>query len=451
VARHVVIAGGGFGGFYAARSLERLLPAQSATVTLVNDVNFMLYTPLLSGVAAATLDPRHVVVPLRSELKRTEFVIGSVTGADPAARTLGVKRIDGVHVDLAYDQLVIALGSVSRTLPVPGLADHALGLKSLMDATALRNQVLRSLDIAESLEDEASRAEYLGFVFVGAGYAGVEGFAQLQDFAAQAIELYPRCRLQGMRWVLVEAGERIMREVPESLSQFAERELRLRGMEVYTGTTLREVTQSTASLSDGEEILARTVVWTAGVRPRPVLAKLGLPLAEDGRLVVGPTMRVEGTGARGGGAAVAAGGGAVWAIGDCAAIPDAHARGRNYPPTAQHAIREGRRVARNVVATLGGGTARPFRYRTKGVVAELGHNKAVAITLGIRWRGFPAWLIARSYHLLLMPGVGRKLRLLADWNVGLIFGVDPSSPGRLGTPTPLQPDPEPISRQTGVS
>jgi NADH dehydrogenase len=451
VARHVVIAGGGFGGFYAARSLERLLPAQSATVTLVNDANFMLYTPLLSGVAAATLDPRHVVVPLRSELKRTEFVIGSVTGADPAAQTLGVERIDGVHVDLAYDQLVIALGSVSRTLPVPGLADHALGLKSLMDATALRNQVLTSLDIAESLEDHASRAEYLGFVFVGAGYAGVEGFAQLQDFAAQAIELYPRCRLQGMRWVLVEAGERIMREVPESLSEFAERELRLRGMEVYTGTTLSEVSQSSASLSDGEQIPARTVVWTAGVRPSPVLAKLGLPLAEDGRLITRPTMRVEGTGSEIGGAAGAAGGGAVWAIGDCAAIPDAHARGRNYPPTAQHAIREGRRVARNVVATLGGATARPFRYRTKGVVAELGHNKAVAITLGIRWRGFPAWLIARTYHLLLMPGLGRKLRLLADWNVGLIFGVDPSSPGRLGTPTPLEPDPEPISRPTGVS
>ena len=242
-----------------------------------------------------------------------------------------------------------------------------------------------------------------------------------------------------------------MREVPESLSEFAERELRLRGMEVFTGTTLREVSRSSASLSSGEEIPARTVVWTAGVRPSPVLAKFGLPLAEDGRLVVGPTMHVEGTGSEGGGSAVAAGAGAVWAIGDCAAIPDAHAPGRNYPPTAQHAIRQGRRVARNVVATLGGGTARPFRYRTKGVVAELGHNKAVAITLRIRWRGFPAWMIARSYHLLLMPGVGRKLRLLADWNVGLIFGPDPSSPGRLGAPTPLEPDPEPISSATGVS
>jgi NADH dehydrogenase len=229
VAWQVVIAGGGFGGFYAARALERLLAPHSARVTLVNEANFLLYTPLLPGAAGATLDPRHVVVPLRSQLRRTDLVIGRVTGADPAMRTLAVKRIDGEQLELEYDQLVIALGSVSRTLPIPGLADHAIGLKSLSDATALRNQVLSCLDIAESLEDPARRSEYLGFVFVGAGYAGVEGLAELQDFAAQAIELYPRCRAQGMRWVLAEARGRIMQEVPESLSEFAERELRGRG------------------------------------------------------------------------------------------------------------------------------------------------------------------------------------------------------------------------------
>src|SRR5580658_2546371 len=194
MAWHVVIAGGGFGGFYAARALERVLPAQSARVTLVNDANFMLYTPLLPGAAGATLDPRHVVVPLRSELRRTELVIGSVTGADSATGTLAVERIDGEQLTLSYDHLIVALGSVSRTLPIPGLAQHAIGLKSLSDATALRNQVLRCLDIAESLEDPELRSEYLGFVFVGGGYAGVEGLAELQDFAVQAIELYPRCR-----------------------------------------------------------------------------------------------------------------------------------------------------------------------------------------------------------------------------------------------------------------
>ncbi len=424
MAHQVVIAGGGFGGFYAARALERLLQPQSARVTLVNDANFMLYTPLLPGAAGATLDPRHVVVALRSQLKRTDLMIGEVTGADPPRRMLSVTRVDGEQLELGYDQLVIALGSVSRTLPIPGLAEHAIGLKSLADAIALRNQVLRCFDIGESLEDHAVRSEYLGFVFVGAGYAGVEGLAELQDFAAQAIELYPRCRAQGMRWVLAEAQGRIMQEVPASLSEFAERELRGRGIEVRTNTTLRELVPHGATLSDGEAIPARTVVWTAGVRPSPVVARLSLPLDGAGRLVVDRTMRVEGHPG-------------VWALGDCAAVPDAARPGQLCPPTAQHAIRQGRLVARNVSRTLRGGRARPFRYRTKGVVAELGHNKAVAITFGVRWRGFPAWLIARTYHLLLMPGVGRRLRLLADWNVALAFGRDTSAPGRLGSPTPL--------------
>jgi NADH dehydrogenase len=427
MAWQIVIAGGGFGGFYTARALERLLPAQSARVTLVNEANFMLYTPLLPGAAGATLDPRHVVVPLRSQLRRTDLTIGRVTGADPARRTLGVRRIDGEQLELAYDELIVALGSVSRTLPIPGLAEHATGLKSLADATALRNQVLTCLDIAESLEDRAKRVEYLGFVFVGAGYAGVEGLAELQDFATQAIELYPRCRAEGMRWMLVEAKSRIMQEVPASLSEFAERELRGRGIEVRTDTTLREVTERGVTLSDGEAAPARTVVWTAGVKPSPVVARLGLPLDGGGRVAVDSTMRVDGEPH-------------VWAIGDCAAVPDVSRREQPCPPTAQHAIRQGRLVARNVAATLRGGRVKPFRYRTKGMVAELGHNQAVAITLGIRWRGAPAWFIARTYHLLLMPGIGRRLRLLVDWNVALLFGRDASAPGRLGSPTPLGDD-----------
>jgi NADH dehydrogenase len=460
VAWQVVIAGGGFGGFYAARALERLLPAQSAHVTLVNEANFLLYTPLLPGAAGATLDPRHVVVPLRSQLRCTDLVIGSVSGADPEAGTLTVQRIDGETVELRYDQLVIALGSVSRTLPIPGLAEHGTGLKSLSDATALRNRLLGCLDIAESLEDPVRRAEYLGFVFVGAGYAGVEGLAELQDFAVQVIQMYPRCRAQGMRWVLVEARERIMQEVPASLSEFAEQELRGRGIEVRTNTTLAEVSERGATLADGETVPARTVVWTAGVKPSPAVARLGLPLDGQGRLLVDSTMRVKLQPPAAPTAqsllaptpqpslaptprphaATASLAPTVWAIGDCAAVPDASRPGKSCPPTAQHAIRQGRLVARNIAATLAGGEARPFRYKTKGVVAELGRNKAVAITLGIRWRGFPAWLIARTYHLLLMPGFGRRLRLLVDWNVALLFGRDASAPGRLGSPTPLDHD-----------
>jgi NADH dehydrogenase len=435
MAWHVVIAGGGFGGFYAARALERVLPAHSARVTLVNDANFMLYTPLLPGAAGATLDPRHVIVPLRTQLRRTDLLIGNVLAAEPARAQLTVARIDGEQVQLPYDRLIVALGSVSRTLPIPGLSEHAVGLKSLADATALRNQVLSCLDIAESLDDPERRREYLGFVGVGAGYAGVEGLAELQDFASRVIDLYPRCRAQGMRWVLVEAQSRIMGEVSKGLSRFARRELEGRGIEVLTETTLAHVSAGGVRLSDGREVKARTVVWTAGVKPAPAVAQLGLPLDAGGRIAVDAKMRVRGHPR-------------IWAIGDCAAVPDPAHRGRPCPPTAQHALRQGRRVARNVAATLGNGRERSFRWRSLGVVAELGHNQAVAITAGIRWRGLPAWFIARTYHLLLMPGWGRKLRLLVDWNVALLFGRDASAPGRLGSPTPLEHSESPRS---GVS
>jgi NADH dehydrogenase len=252
----------------------------------------------------------------------------------------------------------------------------------------------------------------------------VEGLAELQDFATQAIDSYPRCRAQGMRWVLVEAKDRIMQEVPASLSQFAARELLARGIEVRTETELLGMSERSATLTGGETIAARTLVWTAGVKPGAVVAKLGLALERDGRLTAEATLRV-------------AGEDRVWAIGDCAAVPDAARPGEACPPTAQHAIRQGRLVARNVVAALAQRPPRRFTYRTKGVVAELGRNKAVAITLGVRWQGLPAWLIARTYHLMLMPGLGRRLRLLVDWNVALVFGRDMSDPGRLGGATPL--------------
>jgi NADH dehydrogenase len=426
MAKHILIAGGGFGGFYAARRLERIATGCDTRVTLVSEANFMLYTPLLPGVVGATLDPRHVVVALRSQLRRTELVIGSVTSADPGACTLALRGVDGQELEIGYDHLLVALGSISRTLPIPGLAEHAIGLKSLSDATALRNRVLTCFDIAESLDDPVRRDEYLGFVFVGGGYAGLEGLAELQDFAAQAIELYPRCRAQGMRWALVEARERIMTEVTPSLSAFAARELVSRGIEISTNTMLESVDARGATLSSGERIAARSVVWTAGVRPSPVVGSLGLPLEDGGRITTGGDMRV-------------AGRPDVWAIGDCAAVPDPARPGAACPPTAQHAIRQGRLVASNILASLEHRPTRAFRYRTAGVVAELGHNKAVAITLGVRWRGLPAWLIARTYHLWLMPGLGRKLRLLVDWNVALLFGRDVSSPGRLGSATPLQP------------
>ena len=429
MAWQVVIAGGGFGGFYAARTFEKVLPRQSARVTLVNDVNFMLYTPLLPGAAAGSLEPRHVVVPLREQLRHTDLRLGSVVGADPERNVIRVANPEGRAEDLEYHHLIVALGAVSRTLPIPGLEEHALGFKSLPDAIALRNRVIATLEAAETLADGRARESWLTYVFVGAGYAGLEGLAELQDMAADLIELYPRCRTQGMRWILVEARDRVMPEISADLARFASDELRSRGIEIRTGTTLEAVTATTAVLSGGETIPTRTVAWTAGVRPHPVVGRLGLPLTPEGRIVTDRVMRVPGHAN-------------VWAIGDAAAVPDpARSDGAPSPPTAQHAIRQGRRVARNVAATLGSGTVRPFRYRTKGVFVDMGDAEAVAETLGIKWRRRAAWVLARGYHLAMMPGAKRKTRLLVDWNIQLLFGRDASELGRLGHPELVPAEP----------
>jgi NADH dehydrogenase len=425
MAWHVVIAGGGFGGLHAARTLEKVLPPHSARITLVNDVNFMLYTPLLPGAAAGTLEPRHVVVPLRQQLKRTDLRLGTVLGARPESKCLRVRSHEGHEEDIRYDQLIVAIGSVSRTLPIPGLAEHGRGFKTLPDAIALRNRIIGCLEAAETLEDPKEREGWLTFVFVGAGYAGLEGAAELQDFAADILDYYPRCRTQGVRFVLVEAAERVMGEIPEPLARFATEELRGRGMEIRTGTTLDEVTERSATLSGGEVIPARTVVWTAGVKPHPVVSKLGLPLDPRGRIQTDKTMKVPGVDG-------------VWAIGDAAAVPDpAKGRKQASPPTAQHAIRQGRRVARNVAATIGRGRVQPFRYRTLGVFVDMGRGEAVAQTVGLKWRGVPAWWLARTYHLAMMPSLARKARLLIDWNIGLLFGRDTAELGQLGHPEPL--------------
>ena len=426
MAPSVLILGGGFAGLTAARRLERRLPPHAARVTLVNDVNFMLYTPLLPGAAGGTLEPRHVVVPLREELSSTVLRLGQVTGADPARKVVCVSGPDGApETELAYDQLVVALGSTSRTLPIPGLEEHALGFKTLAEGIALRNRVLQTLEGAESVDDEDARRALLTYVAVGAGYAGLEGLAELQDFAADVVDLYPRCRMTGLRFVLVEARERVMGEIPAPLAQYATAELRGRGIDVRTGTTVERVTHDSVTLSGGETLPTRTVIWTAGVKPHPVVARLGLRLGAGGRIATDRFCRVEGVAG-------------VWAVGDAAAVPDPARKGHPSPPTAQHAIRQAKVVADNVVGALAGGRKRrPFRYRTLGVFVDMGRHEAVASTVGIKWRGFPAWFLARSYHLALMPGLKRKLRLVTDWTVGLLFGRDASELGQLGHPPAL--------------
>jgi NADH:ubiquinone reductase (H+-translocating) len=262
-------------------------------------------------------------------------------------------------------------------------------------------------------------------VFVGAGYAGLEGIAELQDYVADALERYPRCRLDGARFILVEAQDRVMTEIPPSLAGFASDQLRGRGLEIRTGTRIEEVGEDHVRLSTGEHIPARTVCWTTGVAPAPVVERLGLPLVDSGRIATEPTLRVRGREN-------------VWAIGDAAAVPDPAKRGEQpCPPTAQHAIRQGRLAADNVARSLEGKRPRPFRYRTRGVFVDMGQHEAVATMMGVRVRGFPAWFAARTYHLVMLPGAARRLRLMADWTVGLFFGRASAALGQLGHPPRL--------------
>jgi NADH:ubiquinone reductase (H+-translocating) len=436
MAWNVVIAGGGFGGAMAARELERILPRQSTRLVLVNDANFMLYTPFLPEAAAGTLEPRHVVTPLREILKRTYLRLGSIVGHDPGAKTVELRTREGDVEQLRYDQLLLALGSVSRVLPVPGLAEHAIGFKSLADAIWLRNHVVETLEAANATDDATRRDELLTYVFVGGGYAGLEALAELQDFAADAIESYPRARLHGMRWVLVEAADRVLPEIDAELADYALRELRGRGIDIRLGTTLEEVGADHARISTGETLPTRTVVWTAGVAPHPSLRRLSLPLDERGRVPVDDHLRVQGSDS-------------VWAIGDCAAAPDP--RGGLCPPTAQHAVRQGPVAARNIAAELGVGSARPFAYRGSAAFVNLGRYKAVGKIGSRTFRGFPAWWMARTYHMSQIPGAARKARAVIDWTASLPFRRDISEVGSIGHPERLGATMDPWDSSTSSS
>ncbi|HEY3105600.1 MAG TPA: NAD(P)/FAD-dependent oxidoreductase [Gaiellaceae bacterium] len=408
-----LILGGGFAGSYVAR----LLGKRSATI--VSRENFMLYTPLLPEAASGTLEPRHVVVPLRLMCRHAELLLGEVTSLDPGAHIVEVESEVG-PAEVHYDQLVLALGAVARTLPIPGLAEHGLGFKSLADAIFLRNHVLRQLELAEASLSADDAKRHLSFVFVGAGYAGVEALAELSDLLRDAVRYYPRLRDTRQRWVLVDAAPKILPEIPARLGDYAAQELWKRGVDIRVSTTLESVEEHAVTLSDGTRLETETLVWTAGVKANPLLAKLGLPLDERGRVVVDPTFRVDGLEG-------------VWALGDCARVPNQATPGYFDPPTSQHALRQARRLSKNLA-----GSVRPYRYRMLGQVATLGRHKGIAEVLGLRLRGFIGWFVTRTYHLYQLPLLTRKLRVVTDWTVALFFRRDIAELGMLGHPAPLR-------------
>lgn len=425
MAWNIVIVGGGFAGANVARHLEKVLPRQSARLTLVNDVNFLLYTPLLPEAAAGTLEPRHVVTPLREILHRTNLRLGVVDDHDPEAREVTLRSHMGQTEKLPYDHLILAPGSISRFLPVPGLSEHAVGFKSLADAIFLRNHLIETLEMANATDDPELREELLTYVFVGGGYAGLEALAELQDFAADAMKDYPKARLHGMRWILVEAADRVLPEIDQELADYAVDELRGRGIDIKLGTTLDEVTESTARISTGEIVPTRSVVWTAGVVPNPSLRSFGVPLDERGRVKVGSSMAVEGSTG-------------IWALGDAAAVPNP--KGGTCPPTAQHAVRQAPVVAANVAAAIGLGEPKVFDYEGSASFVNLGRYKAVGKVGERTFRGFKAWWMARSYHMSQIPGASRKARAVIDWTASLPFPRDISEVGSIGRPGVLDPD-----------
>ncbi|WP_131737196.1 NAD(P)/FAD-dependent oxidoreductase [Actinomadura roseirufa] len=430
-AKHIVIVGGGYVGMYTALRLQRKLRTElrrgEVAVTVIDPQSYMTYQPFLPEAAAGNLEPRHVVAPLRRVLSRCRVLNGFVTRIDHASRRVTVRPAgaDSTGVperEVGYDMLVVALGSVSRTLPIPGLADCGIGFKTVEEAIFLRNHVLHQLDIAASNpENEEVRRRALTFVFVGAGFAGIEALGELEDMARDACRWYPEIDAAEMRWMMVEATGRILPEVGPEMGRWTAEALRRRGIEVRLETLLKSAEKRHIVLSDGEEFDAGTLVWTAGVKPHPIVGESDLPLDDKGRIKTTADLTVEGLEG-------------VYAAGDNAAVPDLSGTGEFTAPNAQHAVRQARRLGDNIVADLRGKPRKPYVHAYVGSVAGLGLHKGVANVYGIKLRGLPAWFMHRTYHLSRMPTANRKFRITVDWTLALFFRREIVSLGELEWP-----------------
>jgi NADH dehydrogenase len=419
----VLILGAGFAGSYVARLLGKRAP--EIQVTLVDPRNYMLYTPLLPEAASGTVEPRHAVVPVRVMCPRARLLLGRATAVDLATRTVTVQPAEGNPFQEQFDTLVVALGAIARTAPVPGLVEHAVGFKTIAEAIHLRNHVLQQLELASTIADPEERRRRLTFVFVGGGYAGVEAMAELEDLVRDASRHYPSLRGVPRRWIMADAADHVLNDLRGRLGEYAADQLVQRGFDLRLETVVRAVDAEAVELSDGQRVPTATLVWTAGVRPNPLVADLGLPLDERGRIVVDEHLRA---------------GDRVWALGDSAAVPNAAAGGATDPPTCQHALRQARALSRNIAAAARGRPLRTYRYRMLGQAATLGRHKGVFEALGaVRFRGFPGWWLTRTYHLYQLPLMSRRMRVVSDWTVGLFFRRDVVELGSLGRPEPLEP------------
>lgn len=404
------MVGGGFAGFYALRFLQRRLPRGSAELLLVNPDDYLLYSPLLPEVATGVVEARHIAVSLRRSLRRVRLVLGRVQDVDLPGRTVTVRRGDLVQ-EIHWDHLVLTPGSITRQFEIPGVPEHARGLKTLVEAVYLRDHLLEQLDLADAQPDtgagRAARAEMLTVVAVGAGYTGTEFVAQAHRWLGRIERRWDRTRARDVRWLLVDVAPAVLPELGPQLGDHALGVLRDRGVDVRLETSVASADASGVVLTDGTAVRTRTLIWGAGIVASPLVARLGLP-TRRGRLITDPDLSVPGVDG-------------LWAAGDAAAVPDLAARPGadgelpDTQPTAQHAQRQGTALGRNLAAALGHGTARPYRHRDLGLVADLGGFDAVARPLGIRLTGPVAKLVTRGYHLLALPSMSNRIRVASDW------------------------------------
>jgi NADH dehydrogenase len=380
---------------------------------------------MLAEVASSGLEAQHISAPVRAALPRTRFRRAEVADVDVAAATVGLRTGRAAVERLPYDHLVLALGAVPNFFGLPGMETHAFTLKTLQDATRLRNHVITQLERADAEIDPVERRRALSFVVAGGGFAGTEMIAELFDLVHSVLRYYPGIRPDEPRFALVHSGERILPEISPALADYALRKLQARGIEFVLKTRVAGATDAAVLLGEGHEIPARTVVWTAGNQPHPLLKTLPCERNRAGAVLAAPTLEVQGLSR-------------VWAAGDCAEIPDLNSPGRSCPPTAQHALRQGRVAAENIAAAINGRRPAPFRFRALGVLVALGHRTAVAEIRGLKFSGFLAWFMWRTVYLSKLPGLEKKVRVALDWALDLFFPRDIVLTGGAGTPTLTQ-------------
>ncbi len=417
---------------YTALHLQRKLKPElkrgAVEIVVISPDPYMTYQPFLPEAAAGSISPRHVVVPLRRVLDKCRVIVGEVRSVDHAKRTASFTTLATVEegagpLDITYDELVLAPGSISRTLPVPGLADYGIGFKTVEEAIGLRNHVIEQMDIASSTRDPAVRDAALTFVFVGGGYAGVEALGELEDMARYAARYYHNVKAEDMKWILVEASGRILPEVGAEMGKYTVSQLRKRNIDVRLETRLDSCEDRVAVLDDGARFPTRTVVWTAGVKPHPLLAATDLPLTDRGRLKCTAELAVDGAPH-------------AWGAGDAAAVPDVTADepGKECAPNAQHAVRQAKVLGDNIAASVRKQPLKEYAHKYVGSVASLGLHKGVAHVYGRKLKGYPAWFMHRVYHLSRVPTLNRKSRVLAEWILSGLFKREIVSLGSLEHP-----------------